>query len=136
MPFVLDCSITMAWCFEEESSGAAERAWHELETSFGIVPEIWALEVANTLLIAERKKRIPPGESARFVSHLKKLPIRFEDPLGWGGFDASYELARTERLTSYDAAYLELSVRTGVALATLDAALKKAARKAGVLLLE
>ena len=58
--FVLDNSVVMAWCFEDESSQYSDIILGNLEFSTGFVPAIWPLEVTNVLLVAEGK-----GKSVR-----------------------------------------------------------------------
>lgn len=129
-PFVLDCSLTMAWCFEDEATPYSESVLEALVESEAIVPPIWSLEVANVLLVGERKKRLTPAQSTRFVELLQGLPIALDAdfrPLG-----DLLGLAREQRLTSYDASYLDLAVRTGLPLASFDGDLLEAADRYGV----
>ena len=131
MAIVLDCSITMAWCFDDEVSELSERALDELDASYALVPEIWSLEVANALLIAERNKRVSQAKSAGFLHQLGRLPIRFAHVLELETFGRVLPVARSCDLTAYDAAYLELAMNTGLELATLDLKMRRAAKKAG-----
>lgn len=129
-PFALDCSLTMAWCFEDEATPYSESVLEALAKSEAIVPPVWCLEVANVLLVGERKKRLTPAQSTRFVELLQGLPIALDAdvrPLG-----DLLGLAREQRLTSYDASYLDLAVRTGLPLASLDGDLLAAADRYGV----
>jgi len=129
---VLDCSVTMGWCFEEESSEYSERVLDALEEGEALVPSVWPLEVANVLVIAERRGRLKAGESARFLELVKSLPIFIEEVSLPRATGAVLSVARELELSAYDAAYLELAMRTGVALATNDRQLAKAAETAGV----
>jgi predicted nucleic acid-binding protein len=131
-PFVLDCSVTLAWCFEDETSAAAHAILESLETNEAFVPSIWPLEVANVLAISERKGRLTEADTARFISLLGTLPITVDDETSRHAFGAVLALARTHGLSAYDAAYLELAMRTGATLATFDDSLRKAATKVGV----
>jgi len=130
--FVLDCSITMAWCFEDESTRLSDDILDSFNTSSALVPSIWPLEVANVLLVAERQKRLTEADSARFITLLQTLPIETDPSSSHQIFGNSLALAREQHLSSYDAAYLELAMREGVALVTLDKKLKKTATKLGV----
>lgn len=134
--FVVDNSVVMAWCFADEGSGYAEHVLAALETQAAAVPAIWPLEVANVLLVAERKKRLGKADSIRFLELLRELPIEViqESPQRMTG--EIMALAREQQLSSYDASYLDLAMRKGLPLATLNAALIKAAKKCGVLLFE
>lgn len=131
MAIVLDCSITMAWCFDDEVSELSERALDEVDASYALVPELWSLEVSNSLLVAERKKRVSQAKSAAFLHQLGRLPIRFAPVTEWETFGRILPVARSCELTAYDAAYLELAMQTGLELASLDVKLRRAAKKAG-----
>jgi predicted nucleic acid-binding protein len=128
--FALDCSLTMAWCFEDEATPYSESVLEALAEGEAFVPPIWSLEVANVLVVGERKKRLLPAQSLRFVELLQSLPITLEAevrPLG-----ELLGLAREQGLSSYDASYLDLAVRTGLPLASVDGPLLKAAARFGV----
>jgi len=133
--FVLDCSTTMAWCFEDESDPRADATLAALATQEAVVPGLWPLEVANVLAVSERKKRINSAEIARFVQMLGKLPIVVDAHTAERGLGEILSLARSEGLSAYDTAYLELALREGCPLATLDAPLKTAAKKLGIAVL-
>lgn len=133
--FVLDTSVALAWCFEDESSPAADEILDLLLSSEAVVPAIWSVEVANALLAGERRKRIRPAEVTRSLELLRSLNIRLDDAglrLEAGELVA---LARAQRLSAYDATYLSLAMREGIPLATLDRALGRAARQVGISLL-
>jgi predicted nucleic acid-binding protein len=128
--FALDCSMTMAWCFEDEATPYSESVLEALAEGEAVVPPIWSLEVANVLVVGERKKRLLPAQSLRFVELLQSLPITLDAdvrPLG-----EILGLAREQGLSSYDASYLDLAVRTGLPLASLDGPLLEAAARFGV----
>jgi predicted nucleic acid-binding protein len=128
--FVLDCSVTMAWCFEDEADRYSEAALAALAGSAAVVPGLWPLEVANVLLVAERRGRLTPEDGRQFLVLLAGLPITVDvaipDPR------EILTLARVHRLSAYDAAYLELAVRDRLPLATRDRTLRAAARAARV----
>jgi len=133
--FVLDTSLALAWCFEDESSSTADAILDLLVSSGAIVPAIWPVEVGNALLAGERRKRITPAETARFLELLRSLNIHLDDA-GLGlGVDDLVALARSHKLSVYDAAYLSLAMREGIPLATLDRSLARAAQRAGISLL-
>ena len=133
-PFVLDASVALAWFFEDENSSAADRVLDLLGVSEAVVPVIWPIEVGHALLAGERRKRIKPAETARALNQLRSLNIRVEDsPLE---VDRLVDLARSEKLSVYDATYLSLAMREGLPLATLDRTLERAAEAVGVALLE
>jgi len=130
--FVMDCSITMAWVLPGEANAGAEAVLQLLETAHIKVPTIWPLEVNNVLLQAEHRKRISTVEVAEFKEFLAALPIYVDDTTGLHAAGSIYTLAKEQHLTIYDAAYLELSMRENLPLATLDKALQKAAMHVGI----
>ena len=79
--FVIDNSVVMAWCFEDETSQYTDAILDRLEVSTAVVPSIWPLEVGNVLLVAERKKRLSQADSIRFIALLTELPITIEQEL-------------------------------------------------------
>ncbi len=125
----------MAWCFEDASSQYDDGVLDMFVDSVALVPSIWPLEVANVLLVSERRKRMSKADSLRFVSLLHELPITIDQPNIDRAFSDVISVAREQGLSSYDAAYLELAMREGVPLATGDDALKRAARRCGVKIL-
>lgn len=131
--FVIDASVAMAWCFEDEVTDDTEAVLDRLRSEQAIVPAIWPLEVANVLLVAERRGRISEAQINRFIRLLGQLPIKRDD----AGSDLAGVVAtgRVHGLSSYDASYLLLAERAGLPLATLDARLGGAATQAGVPLL-
>ena len=132
--FVLDCSVTMAWCFDDETDVRAEDALDALVVHDAIVPNHWPLEVANVLAIAERRQRTTAVKIAEFIEILSTLHIDVDDQTAGRAFGDVLALARTHRLSAYDAAYLELALRMGYPLASLDRALNEAAVRIGVAL--
>lgn len=132
MSFVLDASVALAWCFEDEGGAYAPEVLAMLRVEEAFVPAHWTLEVSNGLLVAERKGRLAAQEATRVAHLLLGLPIAVEPVERNRDLTATYWLARTRGLSSYDAAYLELAVRTGLPLATLDAELREAAVAEGM----
>jgi predicted nucleic acid-binding protein len=124
MPFVLDASIVHAWAFAE-GNPTADRARERLKADIALAPRLWWFEVRNGLVMAERRGRLTERQSTAFLRELEQLPISADfDPR-----EAEVmAFARRHRLTVYDAAYLELALREGVPLATLDSALVNASR--------
>lgn len=132
MSFVLDASTTMAWLFEDERNKYTDSILMKLESEEAHVPDLWLYEVANVLIIGERRKRITEAQSRRFSDLLCELPIRVVEIAKnalWGNV---LVLAREHGLTAYDAAYLELAMHEGLPVATQDKALRKASKKAGI----
>ena len=131
MGLVLDSSIVGCWCFPDETSPVAAAALAAAAVEQVVVPAIWWFEVRNLLLTGERHDRIDPIATARFLADLEMMSIEIDRaPVS----EVALALARTHRLTIYDAAYLELARRFGARLATLDRKLATAARAAGVAL--
>lgn len=134
--FVLDCSLTMAWCFGDEACPVYNELQDWLvEGQRAFAPMLWPLEVGNVLLVAERRKRITASASARFLAILAALPIEVESRTISLSIGNTLGLAKQYGLALYDTTYLELAMRLGLPLATLDKGLRKAATAAGVLLL-
>jgi predicted nucleic acid-binding protein len=126
--FVVDCSVTMAWCFEDEADAYAATVLKALARNRAIVPALWPYEVANVLLIAERHRRLRQADATRFLTLLGALPLEIDAALTLSSVSSLRTLAREHRLSAYDAAYLDLAIREGVPLATRDTALRNAAR--------
>jgi predicted nucleic acid-binding protein len=129
---VIDASVALAWCFPDEASDYADGVLVALEDRTVMVPAIWSVEIANALLVGERRKRIRQPEVRRFVELLKGLSI-IEDGQPFADTVSNIlPLAWEYDLSAYDAAYLNVAVRHGAPLATLDSELQKAARLAGI----
>lgn len=129
---MLDCSLTVAWFFEDETVRYAQAVEDSLPTVRATVPSLWPLEVANAPLAGERRKRATEAKVTTFLGLLAALPISVDDETAARAWPASLNLARVHRLSVYDAASLELAIRRGLPLATLDATLAAAANAAGV----
>ncbi len=130
--FVVDTSVVMSWCFKDETNQYADAVLDRLSESTAFVPSIWPLEVVNVLLAAERKKRLNEADSVRFITLLSQLPIMVEQERPERIMKDLLALARANNLSSYDASYLDLSMRKGFPLATLDTRLREAAKKTEV----
>ena len=130
--FVLDTSVALAWHFEDESNLFADAVLEALRTSPAVVPLMWRLEVANALLVAERRRRTTPAASRRFLGLLGSLDIRLDERSSDIRTEDWLDLARECQVAFYDASFLELAVREGLPLATLDQPLRRAARAHGV----
>jgi predicted nucleic acid-binding protein len=132
--FVLDSSVSLVWAFEDEVSAYAEQILDRLPDTAALVPGIWSLEVANALLVAERRGRASLTDVAQFIATLETLTIVVDDETHARALGDALHLARAQSLAAYDAAYLELAMRTGLPLATLDQRLRDAAAAVGVTL--
>jgi predicted nucleic acid-binding protein len=134
--FVVDASVALAWCFEDESSSVADTLLERLRQGDQvIVPAHWPTEILNGLLFAARRKRIAPDQPRLLWDELGSLPIEAEPALTSVKAQAVLALGEKYGLTMYDAAYLELAQRRQLSLATLDTDLRKAAQQEGVILL-
>ena len=133
--FVIDNSVAMRWMLESEKAADqkyAEAVLKNLLDVDALVPNLWHLEATNVLLGAEKRLEADIGEIERFISQLENLPIHVDPLTSRQSFNRTLVLARAYKLSSYDAAYLELAMREGLPLATLDKSLIKAAKKADV----
>ncbi len=132
MSIVLDASMTLAWLFEDEQTDQVLATINHVYMGGASVPPLWRYEVANGLQMAIRRQRITPDYRTRCLDKIDELPITI-DPDGLSEiWSTTIKLADLYRLTVYAAAYLELAQRRRLPLATLDAALSKAARESGV----
>ena len=129
---VIDGSVTLAWSLADENSAYAARVLDYLIDRQAAVPAVWLLEVANGLLMAERRGRSTQADTAEAIEALRGVPIMVEEPSFDRAFGEVLRLARERRLSAYDAAYLELAMREGLPLATLDVRLAEAAHAVGV----
>ncbi len=134
MSIVLDCSATMLWIYSDETTEAVRHVFHLVTDNGAWVPGLWRLEVANILEMGVRRGRHDADFRDATLADLALLPVRVDpdtDRQAWG---ATAQLAARQRLTLYDAAYLELARRRGLPLATLDRELRTAASDEGVAL--
>ena len=130
--FVVDASVALAWCLDDEDDPYADLALGALQKTTSIGPGHLFLEVMNGLLMAERRGRTQPADTQRAVSLLKSLRIDLDPQTADRASNETIALARLYGLTVYDAAYLELCIREGLPIATSDRRLSKACEKAGV----
>ena len=131
MTFVLDASVCLAWCFEDESSSYADGILERLRSGEAFVAPIWGFEIANGLVVAERRGRIGPGDAGGLIEAILSLPIAVDPMSRRQSMAGTHRLARKHGLSAYDAAYLEVATRQGLPLATLDARLAHAAEEEG-----
>ena len=129
---VLDTSITMTWCFADESSPTSAGVLRRVEAEGATVPSLWPVEVANALLVGERRRRLTEADLSRFLRLLHALPLRIEEVAWPTVLGPVRVLARDQRLSVYDASFLELALRSGLPLATQDQRLRAAAERVGL----
>ena len=122
----------MGWCFLDEVSPYVQSVLSAFSSQTALVPSIWPLEVANVLVVGERRGRLTNAERLRFLTILRALPIEVETSTKEHVLGAVLNVAKDNNLSAYDASYLELAMREGVPLATLDEKLLTAAKELGV----
>jgi len=133
MDWVLDASIALAWGLPDEGSHHADRFLSRIsEKDVLWVPSLWWYEVANALILVERRKRITEADGIQLRELYEMLPIKTDTMIGLEMIERLRNLALEYNLSGYDAAYLELALRKGLRLATLDQNLQSAAKKAGL----
>lgn len=129
---VVDASMALSWCFKDEASAASDAIFALVGDEGAVVPMLWHVEVGNALLQGERRGRIPIGETSVRLALIGELPIETDLETASRAWREILALARSEKLTTYDAAYLELAMRRGLPLSTKDDALRGAARRQGL----
>ena len=133
MGWVIDSSIALAWALPDKTSKGAERFLSQiLVGNIFWVPALWWYEMANALLMAQRRKRLTEAERIRLIELYRKLPVQTDMTLDPDVISRFHTLAIEYNLSAYDTAYLELAQRRGLGLATVDRQLRSAAQKAGV----
>lgn len=132
MPFVLDTSVAVSWFFADEENEVGEAILDRLHKDDAVAPALWPLEVANALLVGERRRRSLRGEMAEIAAMLGALSVVLDEPSTSRTFGPILEIAREHGLSVYDASYLELAIRRALPLATFDRRLRDAATNTGV----
>lgn len=135
-PFAVDASLTLSWCFADETTTYSRSVLAALRTTHAVVPALWPFEVANVLASAERGRRITRKGVDEFVDKLRLLPIQIERREALWLWQAVLPLARAHRLSASDASYLELAKRERMPLATLDRDLQETSRALGISVVE
>jgi predicted nucleic acid-binding protein len=133
--FVLDASVAMSWFFKDETTPTTLNLLTSLSTKSALVPASWYLEVANVIAMAERKGRVSVAQASNFIQLIGGVQLEIDNDAPLLAFTEVLPLCRTHQLTSYDAVYLDLSLRRRLPLASLDEPLRKAAKKLGIKLL-
>lgn len=124
MPFVLDASVTAAWLLPDETHPLTERVLDTLAVDHALVPRIWWIEIRNLLLMSERRGRLLATETKAILTNLSRYPILADDA---PDEIEVLRLARDYYMTFYDASYVELALRLGLPIATLDRRMADAA---------
>ena len=132
MSLVLDSSVTLSWCFQDESTSATDELLDRVGAIGAVCPALWPLEVSNGLLMSERRGRVDSLRRQQLLNFIRDLPVEIDvDGVSrvWGPIN---QLALRFTLTAYDAAYLELAQRLELPLASLDQAMRSAAYQLGI----
>ena len=132
MSLVLDSSVTLSWCFQDESTSATDELLDRVGAIGAVCPALWPLEVSNGLLMSERRGRVDPRRRQQLLNFIRDLPVEIDvDGVSrvWGPIN---QLALRFTLTAYDTAYLELAQRLALPLASLDQAMRSAAYQLGI----
>ena len=135
MSFVLDNSVALAWCFEDEQTPPIMALLDRVVETGAMAPLLWPLEALNGLLVAERRRRLDAAKRAELAGLLRALPITLDDDTAEKSWGDTLRLAEAFRLSVYDATYLELAQRRRLPLASMDRALCSAAAALGVVVL-
>ena len=135
MSLVLDSSATLAWIYGDETTDAIRAVFDQVADAGAVVPSLWRLEVANSLTVAVRRNRIDGEYRHAALADLALLDITTDQQTDGQAWGETLRLADRYRLTLYDAAYLEVSLRRGLPLATLDQDLRVAAQAVAIRLL-
>src|ERR1700712_1274356 len=120
MTLVIDASVALSWCFEDEATPETDAIAHEIARTGAFVPSLFHLEISNVLLQAERRGRISIADATQRLELISRLPLEVDLQTSSRATDQIMVLARAENLTVYDAAYLELAIRKALTLATKD----------------
>jgi predicted nucleic acid-binding protein len=132
---VLDSSVTLAWLYSDELTDPVRTVFERVTASRAWVPSLWRLEVANSLHMAVRRRRIDAAFRDASLADLALLNLSADPDTDTFAWSTTLQLADRHALTLYDAAYLELALRLSLPLATLDQELRAAAKQAGLALL-
>jgi len=135
MTIVIDSSITMAWVYADERTASIERILDLVTEGGALVPSIWRLEIGNAMQQGIRRHRIDTESRDQALIDLSNLDIAIDPETNLHAWSRTVEFSDRYRLTTYDACYLELAQRRGLALATLDTEMRTAGRKIGIVTL-
>ena len=131
--FVVDASVAIGWVHPAQATPQTESLLEAIADGATVeAPALWPLEVANALMVLRRRRKLTEDERQAGLGWLRRLPLRLDHEMALLAFSRLSELASAHELSVYDASYLELAQRKGLALACKDGPLRKAARQAGV----
>lgn len=134
MKLIIDASVALAWLFQRNNPQevkCADRVLSTIGEHDAIVPPLWHIEIANALLVAERRQVATEAQVIDYLNRLSQLPLVTDDATPASRRESVMALAREHKLTAYDATYLELALRTNATLATFDNKLIEAMDRAG-----
>jgi predicted nucleic acid-binding protein len=129
---VLDASVALSWCFADEASTETDQLLDRVRDDGALVPGLWFLELGNVLLQAERHGRITAADVSVRLELISAMPILVDQNTVGRAWNEVLDIARSDRLSVYDATYLELALRRGLPLFTRDKPLAGAARNRGL----
>ena len=133
MNFVLDTSLALAFVLADEANDSTDAVLDTLgRGARAYVPTLWCWEVVNVLLLAQRRGRLTEAKALQHAAHLRALPIETDEAAEDAAWQATRILAQKHRLSAYDAAYLEVALRRGLPLGSLDGELRAAAKAENV----
>jgi len=130
--FVLDSSVALAWYLPRQQTPRTDALMHRMADEGALATALWPIEVANVLLIYERRGQLTAADRASAIAFYNSAPVALDDQTQARAWGKAFDLALAHKLTVYDAGYLELALRAGLPLATLDSALVHAATALGV----
>ena len=130
--FVLDSSVALAWYLPRQQTPRTDALMHRMADEGALATTLWPIEVANVLFIYERRGQLTTADRVSAIAFYNIAPIEIDDQTQTRAWATTYDLALAQKLTVYDAGYLELALRAGLPLATLDSDLCRAATKLGV----
>jgi predicted nucleic acid-binding protein len=137
IPFVLDASVALSWFFDDEFSSYSASIAEIMPRSQAVVPIVWPLEIANGLLTAFRRGRLPETKAPALIGALDRLRVDIDRGIAPEFLtQATLTVGLAHRLSAYDASYLELAMRRGLPIATQDERLQRAAGAAGIQILQ
>ena len=131
MALIVDASVALAWALDTQADPMTRSALAIATAEGFLAPHHFSIEVAHGLLRAERNERAFRNEVDIFLLDLRKMKIRLDEPFSPVRLDSIITLGRRYMITGYDAAYLDIALRTRLPLATRDKALAQATVKAG-----
>jgi predicted nucleic acid-binding protein len=136
-PFVLDASVALSIIFEDEFSPYSDAVTEIMKRGRAVVPIVWPLEIANAILTAVRRGRIPGVDAPLLIGTMDRLPVDIDRGIAPEFLtQATLTVGLAHRVSAYDASYLELAMRRGLPLATQDEKLMQAAAATGIHILQ